>query len=209
MKKVLIGLTALTMATSVMAEGRTVIETRVGGSFAGAYKSASVDGHKAWGKKISGIGYEAAVEGSHEVMDDFFVGLGIAYQNHAKNKEVAVKANPNGPGAVYEKAQLFKSIPLYLTAKYQFDMGTEVKPFVKANLGYSFNLKGDRVGRKNGEKSSVSNGVYYAIGAGIDYNNFVVDLSYQVNKGKLKTDAGKLKADHSRVTLGLGYRFDL
>ncbi|UUV19770.1 hypothetical protein NRK67_10175 [Fusobacteria bacterium ZRK30] len=42
MKKVLIGLTALTMATSVMAAGRTVVETRVGGSFAGAYKSQGV-----------------------------------------------------------------------------------------------------------------------------------------------------------------------
>lgn len=204
MKKVLIGLTALTMATSVMAAGRTVVETRVGGSFAGKYKTES---KSPWEKKTSGLGYEVAVEGSHEVMDDFFVGLGVAYQNHAKSKNAVTDPGNNPPvDTKIEKAQIFKSVPLYLTAKYQFDMGTEVKPFVKANLGYSFNLKGDKL---VGERQKMENGLYYAVGAGVDYNNFVVDLSYQVNKGKVKSAVGKLKADHSRVTLGLGYRFDL
>jgi opacity protein-like surface antigen len=196
MKKVLIGLTALTMATSVMAAGRTVVETRVGGSFAGAYKTES---DSAWDKKTSGIGYEVAVEGMQEVSDNFFLGLGVAYQNHAKSKNALTDTK-------IEKAQIFKSVPVYLTAKYQFDLGLEFVPFVKANLGYSFNLKGDKL---MGEKQKMENGLYYAVGAGVDYNNFVMDLSYQVNQGKVDSVIGKLKADHSRVTLGLGYRFDL
>jgi len=204
MKKILVGLTALTMATSVMAGERTIVETRIGGSFAGSYKSQSIEGVKVLDSKTSGIGYEVAIEGMQEITDDFFLGLGVAYQNHAKNKNVL--ADVNGSGPVYKKKQLSKSVPLYLTAKYQFNTNTAFKPFVKANFGYSFNLKGDEVMK---DKPGVENGLYYAVGAGIDYNNFVLDLAYQVNQGKLKSPYGKLKADHSRVTLGFGYRLNL
>ena len=54
--------------------------------------------------------------------------------------------------------------------------------------------------------------MYYGIGAGAEYNNFVVDLMYKVNRAEIKVndegDRIKKDLDYSRVTLSVGYKFN-
>ena len=60
--------------------------------------------------------------------------------------------------------------------------------------------------------TEVNNGLYYGIGAGAEYNNFVVDLMYKVNRAEIKVndegDRIKKDLDYSRVTLSVGYKFN-
>lgn len=191
----------LSMGTLSMAEGRSIIETRVGGSFAGSYTSQSFAGHTVLDDETTGMGYEVAVEGMKEVADNFFLGLGVAYQDHAKTKNLLMESGST------KEAQVYTSVPVYLTAKYQFDVDSAFKPFVKANFGYSFNIKSNDVS----DYASIENGLYYAVGAGVDYNNFVVDIAYQMTTATAENDYYNIKKDayHDRVTLGLGYRFNL
>jgi opacity protein-like surface antigen len=99
---------------------------------------------------------------------------------------------------------------VYATLKYEFNPYGNLKPYIKANIGYSINIQGDL--------GSVDNGMYYAAGVGVDYKNFIVDLSYQYNEGSVTIpgytgnnvdyDETKTDANVGRVTLGLGYRFN-
>lgn len=97
---------------------------------------------------------------------------------------------------------------------------------MKADLGYSFNsdngdLKNNFIFGATGESgvsgeekysTKVENGLYYGIGAGVEYNNFVVDLMYKVNRAEIKVndegDRIKKDLDYSRVTLSVGYKFN-
>ena len=97
---------------------------------------------------------------------------------------------------------------------------------MKANIGYSINVNDknssyyETIPKNTGtvldsgelKKYSAKNGMYYAVGAGVQYKGFVVDLSYQVNTAKMegtrydgRKDSGN--ADNRRVTLGFGYQF--
>ena len=88
------------------------------------------------------------------------------------------------------------SIPVYLTTKYTFDTGS-VKPYLKADLGYSFNTN-----KANG-------GLYYGAGVGVSYNNFNVDLMYKENKSRIDEWFWNGSLNYKRVTLGVGYNFGL
>lgn len=107
---------------------------------------------------------------------------------------------------------------LYITAKYNFPVEGNIKPYLKADLGYSFNNNNGDIKVRDTEGDSfkyftkVENGLYYGIGAGAEYNNFVVDLMYKVNKAEIKADVEgerfKKDLDYSRVTLSVGYKFN-
>ena len=61
---------------------------------------------------------------------------------------------------------------------------------------------------------SVDNGLYYGLGAGVEYNNFVVELMYKVNRAEVQHEyngkkSSKYDYDYSRTTLSFGYRFDI
>ena len=83
---------------------------------------------------------------------------------------------------------------MYATAKYTFDTGV-VKPYVKGDLGYSFNT------------DKFNNGMYYGAGVGVSYNNFNAELMYKENKSRIDTWWYDGNLNYKRVTLGVGYTF--
>ena len=192
------------------------------------------------------LGYELGVEYLKNVTPNFLIGVGTAYQGHAKaeGKNVLLGSWYDGYGDYYEHTVgyddkvYYDNIPLYITAKYEFDTRNKnIKPYVKANLGYSFNLKkndltySDKVTQSvydwyddaydtydytNSSASydtKIKNGIYYGIGGGVQINNVTVDLMYQANYAKAKIDYkdGSGSEEHdinvSRLTLGVGYAF--
>lgn len=195
------------------------------------YDEWKYDGIKANKKDTKDLGFEIALEGTRNITENFELGLGVAYQNHAKPKS-------NSESTIYSeiesetletKMPKFDSVPLYAIAKYNFETGTAWKPYLKATLGYSINFEdGDAKETytyaydgniSNGSykyKTDIKNGLYYGVGAGVEYENLFVDLMYQVNEAKAKltdeyegVDYGSMKKDfdYSRVTLGFGYKF--
>ncbi|MGL4670761.1 OmpW family outer membrane protein [Cetobacterium sp.] len=164
-------------------------------------------------KDTDNFGFELALEATKNITDNFELGLGAAYQNHAGTEENNLTA--------IEKLEMpkYDSVPVYAVAKYNFNIDSAFKPYLKANLGYSFNFEnGDAedIFANKPEKFStnVKNGLYYGAGFGVEYNNFFTDVMYSVNEAKatLKFEdgesLGKKSFDYSRVTLGFGYKFN-
>lgn len=161
----------------------------------------------------NGIGWEIALEGMYRLpqVEGLDVGLGIAFQKHAEMKgknnvwtrDELVNSNLK---AVYDywdqDTKTYNSIPLYVTAKYNFDnynfIFEDWVAYVKMDLGYSFNISDGNNALDNyyndvpngfskyEVSSSIKNGAYFGIGFGVQYFDWNVDLMYKVNTAKIK-----------------------
>ncbi|WP_028856500.1 OmpW family outer membrane protein [Psychrilyobacter atlanticus] len=216
MKKVLLGLAALS-AVSFAAQGDTYLNARFGGDLGASYTGYKEEGMDFLNDETDGFGGELALEGYKSITDNFDLGLGLAYQFHADRKKQGISEVGN-EGEV--SGAEYKSLPIYLTAKYNFNLDSDIKPYLKANLGYSFNFDGSDLeakgtGTNTGQNykmnADVENGLYWALGGGVEYKNFTVDLMYAVTKAEteVKELDGKEDNDYGRVVLSAGYRFDL
>ena len=144
---------------------------------------------------IDEAAYGIAAEFTKDVLYNLELGIGTAYQKHG---DFQYKNGYDG-----EKLPDFNSIPVYITGKYKiFNVG-DWTPYIKADLGYSFNDLDD-----NKYFSYDDRGLYYAVGLGVEIQYLSLEMSYRVNEGKLKTDYGKYDIDNSRVMFGASYRFD-
>lgn len=220
MKKILLGMTLL--STVAMGTEGTNLYLRAGADINGKFDVIVNNGEIANKKKADKMGHEIAVEVTKEVLPNFELGLGVAYQNHGK-----VKRNSYSPAKnvmiSYEIPEM-KSIPLYVTTKYNLPVNTMIKPYIKADLGYSFNKIDGKFGVvdiRNGRKldipsyeTEIKDGTYFGIGGGFEYNDFTMDLMYKINKAELEygeKDSKKREKkdlDYSRITLSVGYKFN-
>ena len=210
MKKVLLGLFALSAAAFAY-EG-TNVYLKAGIDPYGRFKEVKAGDYKLNKKDRKDVGYEFAIEATETVLPEFEVGLGLAYQDHGRPKA------PEFAGEEGERLPRFKSVPLYAVAKYNIPLESEFKPYLKADLGYSFNLKNSKTYRdEDGElKLSYKDGMYWGLGAGVEYENFVADLMYKMNYGKVKCEvrddegSGSIspKINYGRITLSVGYKFN-
>lgn len=221
-KKVLLGLAALS-CVSLAAEG-TNVYLKIGADMFQRFDKVKYDGEKLNKDKGDDFGYELTVEVMREVYPNFELGLGLSYQDHGDPKSVS-EYDKDLDENIKSEIPGFKSVPLYVTAKYNLPVEGNIKPYLKADLGYSFNdergnfkviktasSKASESGYSRELLTKVENGLYYGIGAGAEYNNFVIDLMYKINKAKVEMDNYneriKDDLDYSRVTLSIGYKFN-
>ncbi|MHA4989663.1 OmpW family outer membrane protein [Cetobacterium somerae] len=154
-------------------------------------------------KKTKDFGGELAIE-AYKSWDYFDLGLGVAYQHHMKRK-----TNNDISGAEY------KSVPLYVTGRYDINYWDwPVTPYIKANVGYSFNFDSKSLNTSAGDfGTKVDDGLYWAAGVGVQYEDFNVDILYGANYAKTKVNGDgfndKFDNDYERVTLSVGYRFNI
>ena len=225
MKKILLGLVALS-AVSFGAQGDTYLNVRFGGDLGAEYTKSFIqvedEDYPALNNETKGFGGEIAIEGYRGLTDNFDLGLGLAYQFHGdrENKlDEALDKGTNDFVHLDSEGGEYNSIPLYLIAKYNFNTDSQFTPYLKANLGYSFNFgssdfKMTNVDTNQSGKSEtdIENGLYWALGGGMEYHNFTVELMYAVNKAKLDIkdlDEGKKDNDYGRFILSAGYKFNL
>ena len=201
MKKLLL-LGALISSVAMAANS---VELRAGAdlSHSGKFKGGFSDGAEL-NKKSTKNGFELSAEYRTSLTDAWEFGGGIAYKHNKLNEEGS-----------FEKKGIHQ-VPLYLTTRYNFKNSSEVTPYVKANLGYSFN-SGSMKWRNILERgeAKIKGGLYTGIGTGIQYKNFVVDLSYNWNSMRVNRTVNtgftryedKFNLNHGTLTLGLGYSF--
>ena len=192
MKKTLIGLFLVLGAASFADAGK--IEAKGGIDLGGKYHY----GKNYKNQKVKKSSGEIGAEYRYEVTSGLEVGGGTAFQFHKDLKDKVSGQNLKN----------YNSFPLYGTAKYTFDTQTAVKPYVKGDLGYSFNNGDHDYG-----KFKAKGGAYYGVGGGVNFNNVNVELMFKENKGKYEYE-GPLgvkskNADYKRVSLGVGYDFNL
>lgn len=209
MKKILLGLftvSAVAMASELTQDlEKTNIYLRAGMDPISRFKQVSVDGGHLNAKDSKDLGFEVGVEATQTIFSNFELGLGVSYQDHGRPKA----GNMDGI-----KLPSFQSVPVYVVGKYSIPTDTPFTPYLKADLGYSFNFGSKSYDIPENEKLKVSykDGMYWGVGAGVEYNNLVVDLMYKMNYGKAKMSAPnfsqKSDIDYGRVTLGVGYKFN-
>ena len=203
MKKLLL-LLGLVVSATAMA---SVVEVRVGGDLTNraTFKDAS---NTRWRIKDDALnkGFEITGEYRTPIAENLEIGGGISYKfNKLSNK--------NYSGLTMKG---INSVPIFFTTRYNFKNASEITPYVKGNLGLAINS--GKVESKNlvaKESLKFGSGVYYGIGTGLQYKNFVADLSYNVNTMKTKysfnmpgyKEEGKFNTNHGTLTLGVGYSF--
>lgn len=211
---------------------------KVGGDFGGKFNTGSGIGARVdvvdqqyfngdlLNEDADNFGYEIALEYSKAYNKNIEFGLGIAYQDHGsakKNNHTLIIA-PDVDIIKFSVKAIddFKSIPVYFIGKYKFDTDHILKPYLLANIGYSFNFADDaktnisinnpdfNLGIDANTSSSIKNGMYFAFGGGLEYNNFIIELSYKINEAEISSLPVIMKdqkADYTRTTLSLGYKF--
>ena len=195
MKKLYIFLFLL-YSTVTFGRGIDMLEFRFGGNLGASYKEIDTERFQT-DKKPSETGYEGMIEMIHEPIDNLITGLGTGYQRSGR---IGIDGGKYG---------VIDTIPIYFTLKYEFKNSTKINPYIKGNIGASIPYTRSDLER-TGTKAHT--GFYYAVGGGIEYYNFIVDLSYQWTSNKTeKTSKGgyDAKVEFSRITLGVGYRLGI
>ena len=195
-KKILLGMT--TLSCVVLASQDTNLYLKTGADIWQKFDVITPrDSETINRKKADRMGYELTIETTREIYPNLELGAGISYQDHGSTKSLNDKDFD-----IKLDMPKFTSIPIYLTTKYNIPINSNIKPYLKADLGYSFNHNsGDlkftdyELGETIKVSSDIKNGLYFGIGAGVEYNNFVADLMYKINKAKFETSTpyGKTK----------------
>jgi len=146
-----------------------------------------------------------------------FLVLGMA--SFANNKIELKGAYDLGGEYRFEKSSVKgKANAMEVGAEYRY----EVTPGMELGAGVAYQAHKDIKNYKAEAYDSVrdlgysinnndaKDGVYYGVGAGLNINNnFNVDVMYKENKGKYEIGTKDYKADYGRVSLGVGYNFNL
>ena len=209
----LLGISTLGLGQEVteqttFSKSETHIYTRAGFGI-GVYDEISIEGINLNDAESDTPPTEISLEITRDITENLELGLGVAYQNHG-NVGRKTYYDYEDDKTWSAKMPSYNSAPVYVVGKYNFGTTTKgYKPYVKADLGISFNNTDDA--EFDGEKIhvSISNGVYAGLGVGIEKDNFVFDLSYKFNQAKLKEDGESYKYNSNRVMMSVGYRFDI
>lgn len=207
MKKILLGL--MIISASAIATENMNIYLKTGLDISGKFDKKEVVPGQYTNKSTSeDSGFEFSTEITREFYPNLELGLGFSYQDHSKPESIIDFEQGKIQNTGYD------SFPVYAIAKYNIPIESKIKPYVKADFGYSFNFNEKDL--KAGEeriKTSIDNGIYYGIGAGAEYNNFIVELVYKVNKADIQYEIDGIKTpkqdyNYSRTTLSIGYKFN-
>lgn len=204
MKKLLLVLGVL-VSSVAMAEGN-VAEGRLGYSFKEGKLTENVS------KKVVLTG-----EFRKEVVPNVELGLGLDVK---RADEVVAKKDAQNYDTIVRTG-----LPVYGVAQYNFKNDSDVVPFVKGRLGVVVGRNYEVTETLNNTASTdkdliTGNALYAGVGAGVNYKNFVADLSYNYTRGKkieevtlahttdatTKTEAVKsIGMGSGVVTLSVGY----
>ncbi|MGL4392839.1 MAG: hypothetical protein ACRCSK_05350 [Fusobacteriaceae bacterium] len=179
---------------------------------------------------VDGMGYFGDFQLMIKPWKRVEIGIGAAYQMHP-NMPLYTLPITEGTTTkpVEEQYQIpnYGSTPIYAATRIFFlDPKTLFQPFLILNVGYSVNFlgsSGQKTSQTTGELvsanyGSYSSGLYYAAGLGTNFKNFTFDVMYAVNTSTYSltiikddiattTDFGAI--NYSRISIGIGYRFDL
>lgn len=212
----LLGISTLGLGQEVteqttLSKSETHIYTRAGFGL-GVYDEISVGGINLNDAESDTPPTEISLEVTRDITENLELGLGVAYQNHGNvgRKTFYYEDNDEEVETWSAKMPSYNSVPVYVVGKYNFGTTTKgYKPYVKADLGISFNNTDDAEFDGYKLHTSISNGVYAGLGIGVEKDNFVFDVSYKFNQAKIKDDEGSYKYNSNRVMMSVGYRFDI
>lgn len=202
MKKLLLVILIATISFTSFAEG---IEIRSGIDFSGNSDYSIEDSDKLSLDETSGEldpGYVLKVE--YLFGETFEYGVGLAY------KELGESDAIDTMNSVSVSGSLLSSTILYGTVKY--NLGIEgMQPYIKGNLGLTSStskLWSGSISTAANYEISYDPGIYYGLGFGVEYNNYIIELIQEVQTVMIKEDGSDLvELTASTTTLEFGYKF--
>ena len=222
MKKILL---IISLIGSLSFAGQNVIEIR-GGYDLSSSTSFDKDIYSEYDlDKFVENGFHFGVEYRREILTNFQIGAGLEYRKSDMDQPGNRRVYSENIDYRYDSDSL-NSIPVYITARYNFRNFISITPYVKANLGYSINSGDTNVKLNNmysGKlveeyNSKMKDKIYYGIGVGIEYKNFLVDLTYDITQSEAEEkiynyeDKEGFNNDYDfdikKLTLSFGYQFN-
>ena len=222
MKKILL---IIGLIGSLSFAGQNVIEIR-GGYDLSSSTNFDDDGASEYDlDKFVESGYYFGLEYRREVLTNFQIGAGLEYRRSDMDQPGNRREISENIDYSYDSDSL-TSIPVYITARYNFRNFTDITPYIKVNLGYSFNSGETSINLNNmysGKlveeyNSKMKDKIYYGIGVGIEYKNFLVDLTYDITQSEAEEkiynyeDKEGFNNDYDfdikKLTLSFGYQFN-
>ena len=222
MKKILL---IISLIGSLSFAGQNVIEIR-GGYDLSSSTSFDKDIYSEYDlDKFVENGFHFGVEYRREILTNFQIGAGLEYRKSDMDQPGNRRVYSENIDYSYDSDSL-NSIPVYITARYNFRNFTSITPYVKANLGYSINSGDTNVKLNNiysGKlveeyNSKMKDKIYYGVGVGIEYKNFLVDLTYDITQSEAEEKiynyedkegfSDDYKFDIKKLTLSFGYQFN-
>lgn len=227
MKKLLLILLSLTSVTTfAKAKSETHLYGKISGDLYSQYTKNETQGVNFFDSGRRAKGFGGFLEFTKEFTPDYEIGLGIGYIHREKGKRnSSTKSRPES-----WKTPKYDTLPVYILAKYNFFTENSIKPFIKADLGFAFNhtsgfeldVKDYIIPDKEKNKLEIKNGLYAGIGIGIEYNDFLTELSYHITTAKIKgsysiKDENNIhienhnfdkKYNNTALTLSIGYKFN-
>lgn len=212
MKKLLLGLFVLGAISAAAADNGVNVYGRLGLDVASRYNKLVWSNGSQAVSETGKVAPSIAIEVTKNFTKNFEAGVGLGYVSHGK-RDLKIYGEKIG------SIPAINSVPLYATAKYTFGT-SDLKPYVKADLGYSFNtMKKSMTVTVEGDSETidglkVSNGLYTSVGVGLEYNNITADLAYVFTGGKYNfvnddpDDSIGNSANNSAVRLTVGYKFN-
>ena len=212
MKKILLGLFVLASVASLAGEWN--VYGKISGDVYSRFDSL-FDG--AVGKKGK-FAPSVFLEGTKNISPEFELGAGIGYTGRP-----SYDVDYNDGELTYKgKFPRYNSVPLYLIAKYNFSTDTNLKPYIKVDLGWSFNTRksfdltitenatGNKAHIGENWTLNIKNGIYASVGFGVEYNNFIGELSYVHTGAKIYSNFDEkdtTKYRNNAIRLSIGYKF--
>ena len=192
MKKLLLPL-MLIFAFNSFSQSSIVL--KAGGSFNGTFSKDY------WEEDTkTSLSYQGALELQTEINSFITVGLGSGYYEGALLEKIGSEtADLSGKNLV-----LFNSIPLYITGQCYLPGGNNIKPYIKINYGYSYNLKSELAEKLN---VGIENDEYYGAGFGVEVKSLVLEVLYEVNKAGIYVDNNLKRSDYRRISAFAGLKF--
>lgn len=139
---------------------------------------------------------------------DIGIGTGYVQFTSYKNTEL-IEVN----SIINYKIPRIDYVPIYIIFKQSFFTKDDLNIYLKSNIGYSFNISNDYIKKEVINKEhetlenfnfNVTNGIYFNIGVGIEYINFIAEISYVYNDIDYSVDNHVNTFDRNRFILSLG-----
>ena len=131
------------------------------------------------------------------------LGLGIKYEDDFEARSINYDDN------------FAATVPVYAMAKYKFVLDRTSNVYLKGTLGYNFVIDGDYIddiknAYPNAYGIKTEGGIYSGIGFGVEVNNFVGELNYNVTRiGYTNQNNVKYDYENAKVSATIGYKLDM
>lgn len=107
------------------------------------------------------------------------------------------------------------TVPVYAMGKYKFNLDRNSNVYIKGTLGYNFVIEGDYIedvknAYPNAQGIKTEGGIYTGLGFGVEVNNFVGELNYNVSRiGYTNQNNVKYDYENAKISATIGYKLDM